>query len=80
MVYHTINFPPGLAPPRFLPPKASADALYASPEMLQKEISSKYSGKVVVGKDLDVVLTISSNDPYRVPNGYRIMRKIQAHE
>jgi ribonuclease BN (tRNA processing enzyme) len=54
VIYHTISFPPGIAPPRLLPPGASADALYASPEMLQKEIGSRYSGKFVIGKDLDV--------------------------
>ncbi len=54
VIYHTINFPPGLAPPRLLPPNAAADALYVSPEMLQKEIASRYSGKFVIGKDLDV--------------------------
>jgi len=54
IVYHTISFPPGIAPARLLPPKAAADALYASPEMLQKEIGSRYSGKFVIGKDLDV--------------------------
>jgi ribonuclease BN (tRNA processing enzyme) len=54
VIYHTVSFPPGIAPPRLLPPKAGADALYASPEMLQKEIGSRYSGKFVIGKDLDV--------------------------
>jgi ribonuclease BN (tRNA processing enzyme)/pimeloyl-ACP methyl ester carboxylesterase len=54
VVYHTISFPPGIAPARLLPPNAAADALYAPPEMLQKEISSRYSGKFVVGRDLDV--------------------------
>jgi ribonuclease BN (tRNA processing enzyme) len=54
IVYHTISFPPGIAPARLLPPKAAEDGLYASPEMLQKEISSRYSGKFVIGKDLDV--------------------------
>ena len=54
IIYHTVSFPPGIAPPRLLPPKAGADALYASPEMLQKEIASRYSGKFVIGKDLDV--------------------------
>lgn len=34
--------------------KGSADALYASPEMLEKEIGSRYSGKFVIGRDLDV--------------------------
>ena len=54
VIYHTVSFPPGIAPPRLLPPKGGADSLYASPEMLQKEIGSRYSGKFVVGKDLDV--------------------------
>jgi ribonuclease BN (tRNA processing enzyme) len=54
VVYHTLSFPPGIAPPRLLPPKAGTDSLYASPEMLQKEIGSRYSGRFVIGKDLDV--------------------------
>jgi ribonuclease BN (tRNA processing enzyme)/pimeloyl-ACP methyl ester carboxylesterase len=54
VIYHTVSFPPGIAPPRLLPPKGGAAALYASPEMLQKEIGSRYSGKFVIGKDLDV--------------------------
>jgi ribonuclease Z len=54
VIYHTITFPPGIAPTRLLPPNAAADALYVSPEILQKEIGSRYSGKFVIGKDLDV--------------------------
>jgi ribonuclease BN (tRNA processing enzyme) len=54
IVYHTVSFPPGIAPPRLLPPKGAASALYASPEMLQSEISARYPGKFVIGKDLDV--------------------------
>jgi len=54
VIYHMITFPPGIAPSRLLPPNAGADALYVSPEMLQKEIGSRYSGKFVIGKDLDV--------------------------
>ena len=54
VIYHTVSFPPGIAPPRLLSPKAVADALYASPEMLQKEIGSRYSGKFAIGGDLDV--------------------------
>jgi ribonuclease BN (tRNA processing enzyme) len=54
VIYHTITFPPGIAPSRLLPANAGADALYVSPEMLQKEIGSRYSGKFVIGKDLDV--------------------------
>jgi ribonuclease BN (tRNA processing enzyme) len=54
VIYHTISFPAGTAPPKLLPLNASADALYASPEMLQKEIGSRYSGPFVIGRDLDV--------------------------
>lgn len=54
VIYHTVSFPPGIAPPRLLPPKAGADSLYAPPEMLEKEISSWYSGKFAIGHDLDV--------------------------
>jgi hypothetical protein len=54
VVYHIISFPPGIAPARFLPPNAAADALYASPEMLQKEIASRYSRRFAIGRDLDV--------------------------
>lgn len=54
VIYHTVSFPPGIAPPRLLPPKADAGALFAPPEMLEKEIGSRYSGKFVIGKDLDV--------------------------
>lgn len=54
VIYHTISFPPGIAPPRLLPPGAGADALYASPEMLQKEIRARYSGDFAIGNDLDV--------------------------
>jgi ribonuclease BN (tRNA processing enzyme) len=54
VIYHTFRFPPGIAPPRLLPSKGGEDARYASPEMLQKEIGSRYSGKFIIGKDLDV--------------------------
>ncbi|MGB2900848.1 MAG: MBL fold metallo-hydrolase [Candidatus Acidiferrum sp.] len=54
VISHTVSFPPGIAPPRLLPPKGSADTLYASPEMLEKEIGSRYSGKFAIGRDLDV--------------------------
>jgi len=54
VIYHTVSFPPGIAPPRLLRPASGQDALYASPEMLEKEIGSRYSGKFVIGKDLDV--------------------------
>lgn len=54
VIYHTISFPPGIAPQRLLTPGVDRDALYASPEMLQREIRSRYSGEFVIGKDLDV--------------------------
>ena len=54
VIYHTVSFPPGIAPSRLLSPKAGADALYASTQMLQKEIGSRYSGKFAIGGDLDV--------------------------
>ena len=54
VVYHTVSFPSGIAPPRLLSPKAGADALYAPPEMLEKEIGSRYSGTFVIGRDLAV--------------------------
>lgn len=54
VIYHTISFPPGVAPPRLLPANGSPDALYASPEMLQKEIGSRYSGRFVIGQKLDI--------------------------
>jgi ribonuclease BN (tRNA processing enzyme) len=54
VIYHTVNFPAGMAPPRLMGSHADAEALYVSPDMLQKEIGSRYSGKFVIGKDLDV--------------------------
>jgi hypothetical protein len=54
VIYHTVSFPPGIAPPRLLRPAARGDDLYAPPEMIEKEIGSRYSGKFVIGKDLDV--------------------------
>src|SRR5215472_5061684 len=53
VIYHTVSFPPGIAPPRLVGPTGGEGALYASPEMLQKEIGSRYSGEFVIGKDLD---------------------------
>jgi ribonuclease BN (tRNA processing enzyme)/pimeloyl-ACP methyl ester carboxylesterase len=54
VIYHTVSFPPGIVPPRLLRPAGGGDALYASPEMLEKEIGPRYSGKFAIGKDLDV--------------------------
>jgi ribonuclease BN (tRNA processing enzyme) len=54
VVYHTVNFPPGIAPPKFLSSSIGAGALRSAPEVLQEEISSRYSGQFVIGRDLDV--------------------------
>jgi ribonuclease BN (tRNA processing enzyme) len=54
VVYHTISFPPGIAPPQFLSPSIGAGASSSAPEVLQEEISSRYSGQFVIGRDLDV--------------------------
>jgi ribonuclease BN (tRNA processing enzyme) len=54
VVYHTISFPPGIAPPKFLSSSIGAGASRSAPEVLQEEISSRYSGQFVIGRDLDV--------------------------
>jgi ribonuclease BN (tRNA processing enzyme) len=54
VVYHTVDFPPGIAPPKFLSSLIEAGPLRPSAEELQQEIGSRYSGKFVIGKDLDV--------------------------
>ena len=43
VIYHTVSCPPGIAPPRPLRSGGDGDALYASPEMIEKEIGSRYS-------------------------------------
>src|SRR5216684_1212675 len=54
VVYHTIGFRPGIAPPKFLSSLTGAGAFRSTPEVLQEEISSRYSGPFVIGRDLDV--------------------------
>lgn len=54
VVYHTIGFRPGIAPPEFLSSLAGAGSSRSIPEVLQEEIGSRYSGKFVIGRDLDV--------------------------
>jgi len=54
VVYHTVNFPPGIAPPKFLSSLANAGPVRPASEVLREEISSRYSGKFVIGRDLDV--------------------------
>jgi ribonuclease BN (tRNA processing enzyme) len=54
VVYHTISFRPGIAPPKFLSSLTDAGPLRSAPEVLQEEIGSRYSGQFVIGRDLDV--------------------------
>ena len=55
IVYHSsIAWRPGIVPPSDQPFLISAGALLSSPDVLQKEISSRYSGEFVIGRDLDV--------------------------
>ncbi len=54
VVYHTISFPPGIAPPKFLSSSMGAGVFRSAPEVLQEEIGSRYSGEFVIGRDLDV--------------------------
>jgi ribonuclease BN (tRNA processing enzyme) len=54
VVYHTVSFRAGIAPPKFLASLIAAGALRASEEVLQEEIGSRYSGRFVIGRDLDV--------------------------
>ena len=46
---------PGIAPWRLVPPNARAMRSVLRLNMLQKEIGSRYSGRFLIGKDLDVV-------------------------
>jgi ribonuclease BN (tRNA processing enzyme) len=54
VVYHTISFRPGIAPPQFLSSLAGTGAFRSPSEVLEQEISSRYSGQFVIGRDLDV--------------------------
>lgn len=54
VVYHTVGFRPGIAPPRFLSAAAGGAVLGSSDERLRDEISARYSGQFVIGRDLDV--------------------------
>jgi ribonuclease BN (tRNA processing enzyme) len=54
IVYHaSIAWRPGVAAPSGNE-LISAGAFLSSPDVLQKEISSRYSGQFVIGRDLDV--------------------------
>lgn len=50
VLYHMVSWRPGMATPKHFPP----GDFYFTPEALEKDIRSRYSGKVVVGRDLDV--------------------------
>jgi ribonuclease BN (tRNA processing enzyme) len=54
VVYHTVAFRAGIAPPKFLSSLTGAGTSRSTPEVLQEEIGSRYSGQFVVGRDLDV--------------------------
>ena len=54
VVYHTLAFRPGIAPPKFLSSITASGKSRTTEEILQDEISSRYSGQFVIGHDLDV--------------------------
>jgi ribonuclease BN (tRNA processing enzyme) len=54
VVYHTVSFRPGIAPPKFLSSLVGAGASRTTPEVLEEELRSRYSGQFVIGRDLDV--------------------------
>lgn len=54
VVYHIVGFPQGISPPKFLSEVIAAGALRPSQEVLEKEIGARYSGRFVIGRDLDV--------------------------
>jgi ribonuclease BN (tRNA processing enzyme) len=54
VVYHTIAHRPGIAPPKYLSSFPAAGPPRSTEEILEEEISSRYSGQFVIGHDLDV--------------------------
>ena len=54
VTYHTIAFRPGIAPPKFLSSITATGGTRSTEETLQDEIGSRYSGRFVIGHDLDV--------------------------
>ena len=54
VVYHTIGFRPGITPPKALSSLIGTGASRTTPEVLEEEMSSRYSGQFVIGRDLDV--------------------------
>jgi ribonuclease BN (tRNA processing enzyme) len=53
VVYHTVSFRSGITPPKFLS-SIGTGAFRTTEEVLQEEISSRYAGQFVIGRDLDV--------------------------
>jgi ribonuclease BN (tRNA processing enzyme) len=54
VIYHTVGFRPGIAPPKFLSSMAPSSPARSTEEILQEEIGARYSGPFVIGRDLDV--------------------------
>jgi len=54
VVYHTVSWRPGIAPPQFLSSMVAGAAFKPVEKMLEEEISARYSGHFVIGRDLDV--------------------------
>lgn len=54
VVYHTLGFRPGITPPKSLSSLVGAGSSRSTAEVLEDEIGSRYSGKFVIGRDLDV--------------------------
>src|SRR5262249_27000959 len=55
IVYHAwISWWPGEDPRGDQPAALSTGGLHSTPDVLQKEIASRYSGHFVIGRDLDV--------------------------
>ena len=55
IVYHAwISWSPSISPSRGQAVVLTTGGLHSSPDVLQKEIGSRYSGNFVIGRDLDV--------------------------
>ena len=55
IVYHAwISWRPSMAPSGNQPVVLTTGELHSTPDVLQKEIGSRYSGQFVIGRDLDV--------------------------
>jgi hypothetical protein len=55
IVHHAwISWWPAVALSRNQPPGPATDQLHSLPDVLQKEIGSRYSGNFLIGRDLDV--------------------------